>query len=195
LDLLENYITRKRVQGFEPYVNQIPSFAQVTVGGVTAYLIRRILYSAFVLWGAKTIVFVSIRLVPGDPTLPMLSSDATPETLQALRTKLGVNEPGPVQYMRFLQRVATFDFGDSIRQGRPVTAALGDRLPNTAQLAVIALVRALALNFPLGITAGGPASARHCAPAAGAPPSPQTSDGVAPFAGLTRSRPAGSAAT
>ncbi|HEV7663265.1 MAG TPA: ABC transporter permease [Chloroflexota bacterium] len=116
-----------------------------------AYILRRLLYSLFVLWGAATIVFVAIRVVPGDPALLMLGSDATPDQLAALRARLQLNEPLPVQYARFLGQVAVLDFGTSLRLSQPAAQVIGERLPATVELALTAMVIALLLSFPLGI--------------------------------------------
>jgi peptide/nickel transport system permease protein len=118
---------------------------------VTAYLARRLLYSLFVLWGAVTIVFVAVRLVPGDPALLMLGTDASAEQINQLRQQLGLNEPPPLQYLHYLGDAARLDFGASLRLGAPAMGEVVSRLPATAQLTAVALVLALLVSFPLGI--------------------------------------------
>jgi len=118
---------------------------------MSAYILRRLLYSIFVLWGAASIVFVAIRVVPGDPALLMLGADATPDQLATLRAKLQLNEPVPIQYGRFLAQVARLDFGTSLRLNQPAAQVIAERLPATAELALTAMLIALVLSFPLGI--------------------------------------------
>jgi peptide/nickel transport system permease protein/oligopeptide transport system permease protein len=120
---------------------------------MSAYIVRRLLYSVFVLWGAATIVFVAIRVVPGDPALLMLGSDAAPDQVAALRARLQLNDPLPIQYGRFLAQVAVLDFGTSLRLSQPAAQAIAERLPATGQLALTAMALALLLSFPLGIVA------------------------------------------
>ncbi len=120
---------------------------------MSGYVVRRLVYSVFVLWGAATIIFIAIRIVPGDPALLMLGSSATPDQLTALREKLNLNEPLPVQYGRFLLQAAHLDFGNSLRLNVPAIDAIDERLPATGLLALTAMLIALVLSFPLGILA------------------------------------------
>ncbi|MEV4623310.1 nickel ABC transporter permease [Asanoa sp. NPDC049573] len=120
---------------------------------MTAYLIRRIVFALFVLWGAVTIVFLVLRLVPGDPAQLILGSDATAEEIAALRTQMGLDRSLPVQYGHYLSDVARFDFGDSYRYHRDAMGLVLDRLPATLQLAVTAMVIALVLGIGLGVLA------------------------------------------
>jgi peptide/nickel transport system permease protein len=120
---------------------------------MTAYLLRRLIYSVFVLWGAVSIVFVAVRVVPGDPALLILGSDATAEQLASLRQRLGLSQPLPLQYLEFVGRAIRLDFGESVRLDVPAMQEVTSRLPATAQLAVVAMLLALAVSFPLGILA------------------------------------------
>lgn len=120
---------------------------------MSRYVLRRLLYSLFVLWGAVTIVFVTVRMVPGDPAVLILGSDATPQQLAALRERLGLNTPLPQQYVQFLARAAVLDFGDSLRLNLPAMDEVLGRVPATAQLAFTAMLLALLLSFPLGVVA------------------------------------------
>jgi peptide/nickel transport system permease protein len=117
------------------------------------YLLRRLVLSVFVLWGAVTIVFIAIRLAPGDPAQMMLGTTATAEDLAALRARLDLDQPLPVQYGRYLLRVVRLDFGQSLRLDQAATAAVIERVPQTARLAALAMVIALLLSFPLGMAA------------------------------------------
>jgi len=118
-----------------------------------AYILRRLVYSVFVLWGAATIVFIAVRVVPGDPAIMIGGPDASKEQLTAIRQRLGLNQPLPIQYLQFLGQTARLDLGNSIRLEVPAIEELGHRVPATAQLAFCAMALALLLSFPLGILA------------------------------------------
>lgn len=120
---------------------------------MTQYIVRRLIYSVFVLWGALTLIFLAIRAVPGDPAQMMLGSDATAADVQALRERLGLNDSLAVQYVRYLTATLSLDLGTSLRLDRPVTEAIGERFPLTAQLALTGMIVAVVLSFPLGIAA------------------------------------------
>lgn len=101
------------------------------------------------------IVFTVMRLIPGDPALVILSEgDAafTQEELDALRKELGTDRPIAVQYVEWIGGLVQGNLGESIwRKGRPVWELLGPRVPRTLQLAVMAIVIAVAFAVPLGI--------------------------------------------
>lgn len=120
---------------------------------MTQYLLRRLALSIFVLWGAVTIVFVAIRLAPGDPAQVMLGATATAEDVAELRARLGLDQPLPVQYARYLLEVARLDLGESLRLDQPAMAAIAQRVPQTVRLTVLAMAIAILLSFPMGIAA------------------------------------------
>jgi peptide/nickel transport system permease protein len=120
---------------------------------VLGYVIRRLLLAVFVLWGVVTVVFVIVRMVPGDPALLIAGDTATPEQLAAVRNQMGLDRPLVVQYGMYLGEVVTGDFGDSYAQGIPAMRMIGRALPNTALLAVLACALALVVSFPLGLLA------------------------------------------
>src|SRR5699024_3353381 len=120
---------------------------------VTGYLIRRILYSMFVVWGAVTVIFFIIRIVPGDPAAVMLGTSATPEQVNELREALGLNESLLIQYGNYLLDVVQLDFGESFKLGGEALNHVLYRLPFTITLAVSAILIALLISFPLGILA------------------------------------------
>ena len=120
---------------------------------MTTYIIRRLGLSVLVLWGAVTIVFVAIRLAPGDPAQIMLGPSATAQEVEGLRTRLGLDQPAPVQYARFLLQVARLDLGQSLRLNQPALEAILERVPQTARLAAVAMLLAVGLSFPMGIAA------------------------------------------
>ncbi len=120
---------------------------------MTTYIVRRLALSILVLWGAVTIVFVAIRLAPGDPAQLMLGPSATAQEVATLRTQLGLDQPAAVQYARYLLQVAKLDLGQSLRLNQPALEAILERVPQTARLSVAAIVLAVALSFPMGIAA------------------------------------------
>jgi peptide/nickel transport system permease protein len=102
---------------------------------------------------ASVILFLLLKLTPGDPVQIQLGEQITAENYQALREELGLNEPVPVQYLRWVSRVGQGDFGKSLRNRRPVWDEIRDRLPATIQLGVAAFVLSLIVAVPLGILA------------------------------------------
>ena len=117
------------------------------------YLVRRLLLTIPVLLGVATLVFALIHLVPGDPAQAMLGEGAAPEELVKLRHSLGLDQPLLAQYKSFLSGIARGDLGTSFRYNTPVTSQIREKLPNTAKLAVAAMVLAIVFAIPLGILA------------------------------------------
>lgn len=120
---------------------------------MSGYLLRRLLYSVFVIWGAVTIIFVIVRLLPGDPIRLLVGPDTPAATVELIRADLGLDRPLIVQYGAYLLGLLRLDFGNSIYYGGPAMAQIVDRIPNTALLAVSAMTFAVVLSFPLGIAA------------------------------------------
>jgi peptide/nickel transport system permease protein len=118
-----------------------------------AYVARRLFFSIFVLWGAVSVIFLVLRLVPGDPALILLGPDASPELVATLRERMGLDKPLIVQYGLYLRDVVQLDFGTSFRFGTDAMQHVLAHLPNSAQLAVTSLGLALLIGFPLGILA------------------------------------------
>jgi peptide/nickel transport system permease protein len=114
------------------------------------YLLRRLLHSAFVLLGLIVVVFFMTHLV-GDPVDLMLRPEATEEQRQALRERLGLNDPILVQFGRFVSGAVRGDFGESIWQRVPALPVVLDRLPATLYLTTATLLLAVPLSILLGI--------------------------------------------
>lgn len=112
---------------------------------------RRLLQIIPVLLGVSILVFFMVRAIPGDPAQILLGQNATEAQTEALRTKMGLDEPQIVQYLSFLGDAVTGDLGKSITTGRPVTTELGIRLPATAELAIFAMIVAVAVGVPVGV--------------------------------------------
>ena len=117
------------------------------------YLFRRLLLTFPVLLGVATLVFALIHLVPGDPAQAMLGEGASQEEIVKLQHTLGLDRPLLSQYRSFLAGVAHGDLGTSFRYNAPVAAQIRDKFPNTAALALAAMLVAVVLAIPLGIVA------------------------------------------
>jgi ABC-type dipeptide/oligopeptide/nickel transport system permease component len=107
-----------------------------------------------VLVGVSVIVFSLVRLIPGDPVELLLGEDYTQEAYEKLRAEWGLDKPIHIQYLIFLKQLLHGDLGDSIRSGRPVTQELLERLKNTLQLAILAVILASVIGISAGIIAG-----------------------------------------
>lgn len=117
-------------------------------------ILKNVGRTLLVVLGAVTLIFLLIRLAPGDPALVMLGPTATADQLAALRTRLGLNEPLVSQYLIFLRNLVQFEFGTSIRMGKPAMAVVLERLPATLELTAWATLISVVLGVPLGTLAG-----------------------------------------
>ena len=117
-----------------------------------AFVLRRLLQSAAVM---AVVAFIAFGLFnfTGDPVAFMLGQDATAEERARLRGELGLDQPSYVQFGRFIANAVSGEFGLSLRQGRPVTVLLKERLPATLELALAAALLALAVGIPMGVYA------------------------------------------
>ena len=115
---------------------------------------RRLLVSIPVLFGILVATFVIARLIPGDPCQAALQERATPEACHDFNRRYGFDQPIISQFGGYMADVASGDLGDSIRQRRPVTELLIERLPITLQLSAAALLFAVIIGVPLGVIAG-----------------------------------------
>jgi peptide/nickel transport system permease protein len=105
------------------------------------------------LLGMSVLVFLIIRLVPGDPVLAVLGLNATPDLIAKLREDLGLNDPIYVQYVNWLAGVLHGDFGLDYRSDEPIGGMLLDRLPITLELTGLSLLFAIVAAIPLGVVA------------------------------------------
>jgi peptide/nickel transport system permease protein len=106
------------------------------------------------LWVLATAAFLMIHLVPGDPVRAAMGLTAPADAVETRRELLGLNDPLPEQYVRFLSGVLTGDLGDSIGVQMPVADVIGQRLPATASLAVLAFLVAVGIAIPVGVAMG-----------------------------------------
>lgn len=120
----------------------------------TLAILRKVGIALFVVWGAVTLIFILIRIAPGDTAVALLGPTASQEQLDALRLRLGLNDSVLQQYWIYLSGVLTGDFGDSVRLGRPAMQAVLERLPATLQLTFSAALIAVVAGIPLGVVAG-----------------------------------------
>jgi ABC-type dipeptide/oligopeptide/nickel transport system permease component len=120
---------------------------------VWRFIVRRLLLTIPVLLGVATLVFSLIHLIPGDPAQAILGEAATPTDIAELRGRLGLDRPLLEQYGAFLAGVMKGDLGQSMRTSEPVTETILDRMPATAELALAAMIVAVAMAIPLGIAA------------------------------------------
>lgn len=118
------------------------------------YIGQRLVVAITVLWGVATLVFVILRLLPGDPAALMLSeAGASAEAIAQLRADLGLDKPLIVQYGQYLLNLAQGDLGTSLFARRPVTTVIAEQLPSTIGLALAAMLIAAILGVLLGILA------------------------------------------
>ncbi|CAN5201042.1 MAG: ABC transporter permease [Chloroflexia bacterium] len=117
------------------------------------YILRRLISMIPVLFIVSLIVFSLLHLTPGDPVQSMLGEEATPESIAALRQQLGLDQPLPVQYVKWASSVLQGDLGRSIRSNRPVSEAIISRLPVTIELAFLSVVISMVIAIPVGIIA------------------------------------------
>ena len=96
-------------------------------------------------------VFTLQQLLPGDPVLALAGEDRDPATLDAIRQRLGLNDPLPVQYLHWLGNALTGDLGQSLRTGEPVLIIIAQKLPVTLQLGIMAILIAMVIGIPTGI--------------------------------------------
>ncbi|WP_308187939.1 ABC transporter permease [Pseudonocardia sp. ICBG1142] len=102
---------------------------------------------------ASVVVFAGVRALPGDPALALAGEEATPETVAAIRDRLGLDGSLVEQYLRFLGSALTGDLGESTRTGTPVTELIAATLPVTAWLSLYAIVVAVAAGMAAGTLA------------------------------------------
>jgi peptide/nickel transport system permease protein len=117
------------------------------------YIVKRLLLAVPTLVGAAALVFILMRLIPGDICVIRLGGGGAhvdPASVAACRLKLGLNDPMIVQFFDFLASYFTFDFGTSMWSGRPVAHEIAIRLPVSLQIALMATVIAVLIAIPLG---------------------------------------------
>src|SRR5438034_2586619 len=115
------------------------------------YVLRRVIVAVPMLLGAMSIVFFAMRILPGDPCVAMMGDQATTGALADCTKNLGLNRPLAVQYMDYLWRSLRFDFGNSFRQGYPVSEYIARMFPHTLVLVMASAIVAALVGIPIGI--------------------------------------------
>ncbi len=118
-----------------------------------SFLIRRSLTLLFTLLAASLVVFLVLEVLPGDPALLMLGTEARDDTLAALRAQMGLDRPAAERYVLWIFGLLTGDLGTSYTYSVPVAKLVADRLAITLPLAVMALAMSTAFALPLGMLA------------------------------------------
>lgn len=114
------------------------------------YVVRRLLSAVPTLLAVMTMVFVLVRIVPGDPAQTILGDQASAEALQIMRERLGLDRPLIEQYVEFMTGALTGDWGESMVTGKPVLSEIMRVLPYTIELTVVSLIIGAVIGIPLG---------------------------------------------
>jgi peptide/nickel transport system permease protein len=116
------------------------------------YTAKRVLLMIPTLFGAAVVVFCLMRLIPGDVCVLRLATGGgmDPQVLQNCRVEIGTDQPTPVQFLKFIKGLVTFDFGKSMWTGRPIVEEVGLRFQLSLQVAIMATITAILLAIPLG---------------------------------------------
>jgi len=120
---------------------------------VLQFVAKRLLLAIPTLWAVLTLVFVLVRVVPGDPTIVILGDQASPAARAALRERLGLDRPLIVQYGEFMGQIVQGDLGRSLVTNRPITTDVWAVLPFTIELTLAALFIGVVVGVPLGVAA------------------------------------------
>ncbi|MER9851744.1 ABC transporter permease [Mesorhizobium sp. M0106] len=120
---------------------------------MAAYLLRRIVSTIAVMAMVGIFVFLLLRLAPGDPADIIAGRNATPEMIAGIREKLGLNDPMPVQFVRWVLDMLSGDFGTSIFSGRPVLELMSQRLEPTLSLSILTMILSVSVGLSFGILA------------------------------------------
>ena len=121
-----------------------------------AYITQRLLTGFVTLFGVAAIVFLVMRVIPGDAAVMLTGAGAgvvSKEELAQVRQRLGLDRSLPVQFADWAGHVAVLDFGRSLRTGNPVIEDVGRRIPYTFQIIVMSMLLAVCIGVPAGVTA------------------------------------------
>lgn len=124
---------------------------------MATYILRRLVAAIPTLLGISLVVFLLVRLLPGDPARTIAGVLASAEDVERIRLQLGLDQPLPVQYAVFLGNLVQLDLGTSARTSQPVIVEVMTRLPSTVQLAV----SSIAVATVLGVVGGVLAATNH----------------------------------
>ena len=119
-----------------------------------AYIGRRLLYAIPIAFGVSVVCFSLVYLAPGDPLQTILPSDASAETIAMVKAAYGFDQPIPIQFLKWLGRVLTGDFGESIATRRPVLLEVSGAMSNTVTLVMFAVPLSFGIGYAMGAIAG-----------------------------------------
>jgi peptide/nickel transport system permease protein len=117
------------------------------------HILSRLVQTIPTLLISSILVFLIIRLVPGDPARTLVGYDASLEEVESVRVSLGLDQPLPIQYVRWIGRVVQGDLGRSLINRFPVSELIALKFPATMELALVSLILAILISFPLGVIA------------------------------------------
>jgi peptide/nickel transport system permease protein len=120
---------------------------------VLALLARRLALGVLTILATSVLIFACTEVLPGDVATAILGQSATPEAVEAIRNQLGLHDPAPVRYVRWLTNCLQGDLGTSLTNGRPISQQVGPRLGNTLFLASVAAIIAVPLALLFGVIA------------------------------------------
>ena len=115
------------------------------------YIVRRIFVTLPTIFLTISLIFFGLRILPGDPATVMIGDNSSPEAVEALREKMGLNEPIWIQYLDFLGSVVRADLGESFISGEPVSRQLLSVFPDTLKLTLFGIIIGCVIGIPLGI--------------------------------------------
>jgi len=114
-------------------------------------ILKRLLATVPVLLVVAVVIFVVLRLTPGDPAVLVAGDAATTEQIEEIRRHMGLDQPIPMQFMQWLGNMVRGDFGISLISGRPVAELIADRMGATLSLTLMTLIYTLVISLPLGV--------------------------------------------
>jgi len=120
---------------------------------VLEFLARRVAISVVTLFVISLVVFIGVRLIPGDPARVLAGTEADEAGLEEIREKYGLKDPIPIQYGRWIGLALSGDLGESIRTREAVLGTIAGKLPITLELACLSLLLAVAIALPAGVFA------------------------------------------
>ncbi len=123
------------------------------LAGITWFICRRLGTAILTLIGLMTIVFIMTKLIPGNEAQVVAGANATPAQVSAVSKELGLDQPIPVQYLRYLDDLVHGNLGMSITSHQPVLSSIETVLPSSIQLVIVALILALAVSVPAATVA------------------------------------------
>jgi peptide/nickel transport system permease protein len=120
---------------------------------MSKYIVQRLSLGALTILGVLVLVFIIMRVIPGDPVHLVIGFDASHEEIAAVRHRLGIDQPIPIQFVRYVVDVVKGDFGQSIRSGRPVLREIEPAVINTLKLVGCTILLVTILGVAAGVVA------------------------------------------